>query len=322
MKSVRILQVVFLSLVLLVLPFKIASGVQQPSFPISFSLNPSIFPISSNVSTMACVTVTGPGNAVSIHQNDFFTFIFDASVGTVTLPPSPTVVLTTSPFSPTVAPAAVAGDFTVMLGASNHNKMVIAYTNPQTRNLAYGVNICTQVNIATASTVGPALVRFSSQLSIATGNLPTIPVSLVDFPTSKGSYMFMAAVSIPNAGTFFAPLNGFGDPTANNNAQGNGDGFAVGAAPMSAACTFDSIQVSAITVGTPFPYTFTLWKNDAPTTLGCGLTTDVGTNTVTCSDTTHTVSVVPGDLVATRIDQTGFTCCSTAGTFGISYHCK
>src|SRR5882724_10372163 len=115
MKSVRIIQVVFISLVLLVLPIKMVSAVQQPSFQINFSLNPSIFPVNSNVNTLACVSIPGPGNAVAIHQNDFFTYVFDASIGAVSLPPSPTVILTTSAFSPTVLPVATAADFTVAL---------------------------------------------------------------------------------------------------------------------------------------------------------------------------------------------------------------
>src|SRR5882724_7048851 len=285
MKSVRIIPVVLLSLVLVVLPIKMVSGVQQPNFQITFSLNPSVFPVNSNVNTLACVSIPGPSNAVAIHQNDFFTYIFDASVGTVSLPPSPTVILTTSPFSPTVLPAATAGDFTVALGVSNHNKLVITYTNTQTRNLAYGVSVCTPVNIATTATPGSALVRFSSPLSTGTGNLPTIPVSLVDFPTSRGSYVFVNASIIPSIGSYFAPMTGSGDPTGGNFGQGNGDGFAVSATPMPTVCTFDSLQVSATTLGTAFPYVFTLWKNDAPTAMTCGLTTDVGTNTVTCSDT-------------------------------------
>ena len=321
MKNVRIIQIVLLSLVLLVLPIKMVVAVQQPNYPVHFSLNPSIFPVNSNVSALACVSVVGPGNSVALHQNDAQVFLFDSSIGTLSLPNSPTVLLTSSPASTTVQPAATSADFTVSVGASL-TKLFITYTSQTTKNLAYGTNLCTQVNIATGPTVGPGLLRFASPLTTTVGNLPSLNVSLVDFPTSKGSYTFMAAVSISSFGTFFAPLNGYGDPTGNNVGQGNNDGFAVGAAPMSTACTFDSIQVSATTTGTAFPYTFTLWRNDAPTTLGCGLTTDVGTNTVTCSDTTHTVSVVPGDLVATRIDQPGFTCCSAAGTFGISYHCR
>jgi hypothetical protein len=322
MKSVRILQVVFLSLVLLVLPIKMVGAFQQPNYPINFSLNPSVFPISSNVSTLACVTVPGPANAISIHQNDIFGLIFDTSIGTLSLPPSPTVTLVTTPVAPVVSPVAVAGDFTVALGTGNPNKLTIKYTNAATKNLLYGTNICTPVNIATAATPGTGMVRVGSPLSTLSGNLPTITVSLVDFPTSKGSYSFISASSIPSIGSYFAPLTGFGDPTGGNSGQGNGDGFAVAAAPMPTSCTFDSLQVSATTIGTPFPYVFTLWKNDSPTALTCGLTTDVGTNTVTCSDTTHTVSVVAGDMVATQVTQTGFTCCSSAGTFGISYHCK
>jgi hypothetical protein len=299
------------------------NGVQQPNYPIIFSLNPSVFPINSNVSTLACVTVTGTATAIAIHQNDIFGLIFDPAVGTLSLPPSPTVTLTTNPTAPAANPAATAADFTVTQG-SNPNKIVITYTNQATQNLRYGTNICTQINIATASTPGTGTVRVASQLSTMNGNLPTINFSLVDFATSRGSYSFMSAISIPNPGSFFTPLTGFGDSTGMNTGQGTTDGFGVAAAPMSTACTFDSLQVSAtcIPIQVTFPYTFTLWKNDAATALTCGLTTDTGAGTVACSDTTHTVPVVAGDMMAVQVVQPGFAGTSPAGTFGISLHCK
>ncbi|HZS47653.1 MAG TPA: hypothetical protein VFC63_21470 [Blastocatellia bacterium] len=328
MKIVRIVQILIFCLILLALPVKRIRAFQQPSFPVSYSLNPSVLPVNSNVSTMACVSVVGPGNSITLQPTDFFIFFFDSSVGPVSLPQSPTTpILTTSSASPNVPNAATASDFSVFNGAANHNKLVFAYTPNQAKNLAYGTNICTQVNIATAGTPGPALVRVSSQLSTTANNLPSITATLVDFPTSKGSYSFMSAISIPSTSPFFAPLNGFGDPTGMNTGQGTVDGFGVAAAPMPAACTFDSLQVSATAIGgAQFPYVFTLWKNDQPTALTCGLTTSSGTDTVTCSDTTDAVSVAPGDLVATQVSQTGFiqgvSCCTPAGTFGISLHCK
>jgi hypothetical protein len=322
MKSVGIIPIIVLSLLLVVLPLKMVGAVQQPNYPVSFSLNPSVFPINSNVSTLACITVPGPANSIAIHQNDIFGMIFDSSIGTLSLPPSPTVTLVTTPAAPATPPAAVAADFTVSLGAGNPNKLIIKYVTAATKNLQYGTNICTQVNIATAAIAGTGMVRVGSPLSTLTGNLPTITVSLVDFPTSRGSYVFVNASILSSNGSYFVPLNGFGDPTGGNFGQGNGDGFAVAAAPMPTACTFDSLQVSATTSGVAFPYVITLWKNDTPTALTCGLTTDVGSNTVTCSDTTHNVSVAAGDLVATQVSQTGFTCCTPAGTLGISLHCK
>ena len=183
--------------------------------------------------------------------------------------------------------------------------------------------LCTQIDIATSSTPGAAQVKFFSPLAITTGNLPVISVSLVNFPTSRGSYVFSSMLNIPSIGSFFSPLNASGDPSGFNTGAGNGDGFITGATPIPATCTFDSLQVSATTGGGPnFPYTFTLWKNDVATSMTCGLSTDSGTNTITCSDTTHTVPVVPGDLVAMQVVQTGFTCCTPFGNFGISLHCK
>ena len=67
MKNTKIIQLVLLSLVLIAVPIHLTMAVQQPSFPISFSLNPSVFPVNSNVSTLACISVVGPANAISIH---------------------------------------------------------------------------------------------------------------------------------------------------------------------------------------------------------------------------------------------------------------
>jgi len=321
MKRAQIAVRVLLSVLLFSIPVSLTMGVQQPTYPVSFSLNPSVLSVNSNVSTLACVSVSGPSNSIQINTNDKMAFLFDPSVGTVSLPPSPTVVLTSAAASPNVPPMATSADFSVALGTTNSSKLVITY-NSTPKNLVYGTSICTQVNIATAAAAGTGLVRFSSQLSTVSGNLPSINVSLVSFPTSAESVVFMSNILFPSVGSIFTPLNALGDVNGNNTGAGNADGFVGGAAPMPTACTFDSLRVSATTTGVSFPYTFTLWKNDAATSMTCNLTTDPGTNTVTCSDTTDKVSVVEGDLVAVQVVQPGFTCCSPFGNIGIALHCK
>lgn len=324
MKKTHIIGFLILMLVLAGYPAKPAVAYQQPIYPVSFSVNPSIFATNSNVSTLACVTVTGPSNSIAIHHNDTMTFVFDPSVGTVSLPVSPTVVLTTSAGSPTIPPSPVAGDFSVSLGSSNPNKLIIQFTNATTENLVYGTNICTQVNLATAGTPGPAVVRFSSQLATTTGNLPSTSVTLVDFPTGNStSFGFVSNIVFPSLGSFFMPPNALGDPSGQNTGAGNGDGFITGAVPMPGTCTFNSLRVAVTTGGGPaFPYTFTVWKNDSPTSLACNLNTDTGTATVTCADTTDQVPVVAGDLISIKVDQPGFTCCTPYGNAGIALNCK
>jgi hypothetical protein len=323
MKSFKIAQVALLFFFLLALPATSTSA-QQPIYPVSFSLNPSVFAVNSNVSTLACVSVSGPSNSIQVRQGNVLIFVFDPSIGTVSLPGSPTVTLTNAAASPVVPPQAVSADFSVAQGVSNPNKVTITYNDPATKNLPYGTNICTQVNIATAATPGPALVRFSSQLSTISGNLPSVSASLVNFATgNSSSFVFMSNIVFPSIPTFFTPLNATGDLTTNRTFAGNGDGFTDGAAPMPGTCTFDSLKVAATTSGAAsFPYTFTFWKNDSPTSLTCNLVTPLAAGTVTCEDTTHTVSVVAGDMVAVMVDQPGSIGNSPQGNIGISLHCK
>jgi hypothetical protein len=323
MKSFKIAKLALLIFFLLALP-AMPTIAQQPNYPISFSLNPSIFPVNSNVSTLACVAVPGPSNSIQIRQGNTLVFVFDPSIGAISLPGSPSVVLTNAAVSPVVPPQAVGTDFSVAQGVSNPNKVTITYNDPTTKNLPYGTNICTQVNIATAAKAGPALVRFSSQLSTISGNLPSLSATLVDFTTGNStSFAFMSNIVFPSIPTFFTPLNASGDVSTNTTFTGNGDGFTGGAAPMPGACTFDSFKVATTAIGT-YSYKFTFWKNDSPTSLSCTINDVSASSTVTCEDTTNKVPVVAGDMVAIKIEQTapGDACCSPFGNIGFSLNCK
>jgi hypothetical protein len=71
---------------------------------------------------------------------------------------------------------------------------------------------------------------------------------------------------------------------------------------MSAACTFDRLDVKAASgstaTGASFTTTVTLWKNGSPTTLTVNNTMPAGANqSATSSDTSHTVSVAAGESV-------------------------
>jgi hypothetical protein len=183
----------------------------------------------------------------------------------------------------------------------------------------------TQIIATLAGPLPPGSYHLTVYAGSTKGASASLDVSVVGGALPSTAFVFMSTIAIPSStGSFFSPLSGFGDPTGQNFVAGNGDGFVAGAAPMPVACTFDTLWVSATTMGVSFPYTFTLWKNDAPTSLSCALTTDAGTNTVKCSDTSplDEVMVLAGDMVAIKVVQTGYTCCTPAGNFGISLHCK
>jgi hypothetical protein len=182
----------------------------------------------------------------------------------------------------------------------------------------------TQIIATLAGLLPPGSYHLTVYAGSTKGASASLDISVVGGAPPSTAFVFMSTIAIPSTGSFFSPLNGFGDPTGQNFVAGNGDGFVAGAAPMPVGCTFDTLSVSATTMGVSFPYTFTLWKNDAPTSLSCALTTDAGTNTVKCSDTSplDEVTVLAGDMVAIKVVQTGFTCCTPGGNFGISLHCR
>jgi hypothetical protein len=80
------------------------------------------------------------------------------------------------------------------------------------------------------------------------------------------------------------------------------------AAPI--ACTVRSLTVNAITSNAVSAVevdttTFTVIKNDVPTTMTCAITNTTSNNaTYSCSDSTHTFAVVQGDRINLRFTET------------------
>ncbi|HEX4276436.1 MAG TPA: DNRLRE domain-containing protein [Bryobacteraceae bacterium] len=109
--------------------------------------------------------------------------------------------------------------------------------------------------------------------------------------------VFMATTAASFAGPSTLPLDGSVVATV-------GAVFpeSVAEIPMSAACTFDRLDVKAASgstaTGASFTTTVTLWKNGSPTTLTVNNTMPAGANqSATSSDTSHTVPVAAGDSV-------------------------
>jgi hypothetical protein len=77
-----------------------------------------------------------------------------------------------------------------------------------------------------------------------------------------------------------------------------------------AACTVRSLTVHAITTDAMNPIeadttTFTVFKNDAATSMTCPITNGTTTNTTyACSDSTHTFAVVQGDRISLQFTET------------------
>src|SRR6201999_2614382 len=77
-------------------------------------------------------------------------------------------------------------DFTVVMGAANHNKITITYTSAGAKQVAYSDTVCAKVTLTASATVGSGLVRYSSKftgLAGVVGNLSYLAASVVDFPT-------------------------------------------------------------------------------------------------------------------------------------------
>ena len=99
--------------------------------------------------------------------------------------------------------------------------------------------------------------------------------------------------SISTAGTYAAPISG-------------GSGIATSAAaegyeeqPVSSSGTFSNLYVRIASGGVAYQVSVTLYKNGVPTGITCSTGTTAASigATATCSDTTHTISVAPGDSV-------------------------
>jgi hypothetical protein len=77
-----------------------------------------------------------------------------------------------------------------------------------------------------------------------------------------------------------------------------------------AACTVRSLTVNAITTDAIGPIeadttTFTVFKNDAATSMKCAITNGIINNaTFACSDSTHTFNVVQGDRISLQFTET------------------
>ncbi|HXW84924.1 MAG TPA: hypothetical protein VEJ86_11000 [Candidatus Binataceae bacterium] len=73
----------------------------------------------------------------------------------------------------------------------------------------------------------------------------------------------------------------------------------VSESPMPVGCTFDNLQIWVSgNSGVTDSLTFTLLQNENPTALTCTIAALDPVNPTTCSDTTDTVTVSPGDLLA------------------------
>lgn len=82
--------------------------------------------------------------------------------------------------------------------------------------------------------------------------------------------------------------------------------------PATAACTVRSLTVNAIASNAENPIVadtmvFTVIKNDAASSMTCSIATTNGTAnnaTLSCSDSAHTFTVVQGDRISLRFNET------------------
>jgi hypothetical protein len=113
---------------------------------------------------------------------------------------------------------------------------------------------------------------------------------------ANGAGVFGAAIINPlTPATFYVHVNGTATQAANNPEFG---GMA-----MPVACTFDRVVVNTFGVsGGTTTFTVNFVKNGVDQALSCSVTNVVG-GQVQCSDTSHTVPVVLGDIVAWKIVQ-------------------
>jgi Collagen triple helix repeat (20 copies) len=106
-------------------------------------------------------------------------------------------------------------------------------------------------------------------------------------------------------GPFFVAPIGNSSAIETNNSQ-------LAFVPATAACTVRSLTINALASNVANPIVadtiaFTVVKNDLPTTMTCTIATTNGTAnnaTLSCSDSTHTFTVVQGDRISLQFTET------------------
>jgi hypothetical protein len=134
--------------------------------------------------------------------------------------------------------------------------------------------------------------------------------AVVFMATSGGGFTGLATV--PLNGTTFAAVSGAIPET-------------LAEVPMSAACTFDRLDLKlgsgSGATSANMSATVTLFKNGSATTLSASATLPSGSNqTITGSDTTHTVSVVAGDQLVYEVNNS--TASEANALIKIGSHCE
>jgi len=96
-----------------------------------------------------------------------------------------------------------------------------------------------------------------------------------------------------------------------NNSPNEAPDSQVAFLPSPAACTVRSLTINALATNLFNPIVadtmvFTVIKNDAPTSMACQIATTNGTpnnGTLSCSDSTHTFTVVQGDRISLQFTE-------------------
>jgi len=176
MKNLKIILTFTLTLSTVLIPGQYAHAQTQTSPSVNFTISPSIFPQGQSTSALLCMSPSNTATGLTFNQNDVVGYTFDSSIGTITAIDTPLMVHSATLLS---------SDFAAHLGGpGNPNKIVITFTTAVTKPFSYTDTICAKITFTTSSTLGSALIRYSSKytgLAGVMGNLPYLFVSVVDF---------------------------------------------------------------------------------------------------------------------------------------------
>jgi hypothetical protein len=157
-----------LMLALLTAAFVTCAGAQTSS--VTFTVNPTIFPVNQASSAFLCVSAIGV-SPLTLSTGDRFTFTLGSSIGSVTS--------VTTPISVNSA-TLVATDFSA---SAVGNTITVIY-NGVAKSFSFGNSVCVKVNFTSSAQVGSGDVSISSRFTpTINGNSPFVPVSIVNFST-------------------------------------------------------------------------------------------------------------------------------------------
>src|SRR5215467_6673777 len=166
----------------------------QTGARVTFAVSPSIFRAGQPASAELSVTSVST-SPLTLPTGNTFTFFIDSSAGAVGSFTTPVSVSSAS---------LLASDFSVSFGA-NQNQIVVTY-NGQPKTFAFGDSLGVKISFVAAAQPVTGKVSLSSQfVSVVNGNLPFIPVSIVDFANS-GISAVVHDQSLIGDGTSLMPL--------------------------------------------------------------------------------------------------------------------